>query len=42
MDQLLFDLEGSSGVLNCPLLLIQVHVMVVNFQHLYAFVNPSF
>ncbi|TVU31396.1 hypothetical protein EJB05_23080, partial [Eragrostis curvula] len=24
MDQLLFDVEGSSGVLNCPLLLIQV------------------
>jgi hypothetical protein len=36
MDQLLFDVEGSSGVLNCPVLLIQVHVMVVNFQHLYA------
>jgi hypothetical protein len=24
MDQLLFDVEGSGGVLNCPLLLIQV------------------
>ncbi|CAN6345228.1 unnamed protein product [Urochloa humidicola] len=24
MDQLLFDVEGSSGILNCPLLLIQV------------------
>nr|CAB3460159.1 unnamed protein product [Digitaria exilis] len=24
MDQLLFDVDGSSGVLNCPLLLIQV------------------
>jgi hypothetical protein len=23
-DQLLFDVEGSSGTLNCPLLLIQV------------------
>ena len=25
MDQLLFDVEGSSGVLDCPLLLIQVY-----------------
>ncbi|CAL5094057.1 unnamed protein product [Urochloa decumbens] len=24
MDQLLFDVEGSSGILNCPMLLIQV------------------
>ncbi|CAN6195463.1 unnamed protein product [Urochloa humidicola] len=24
MDQLMFDVEGSSGILNCPLLLIQV------------------
>jgi hypothetical protein len=23
-DQLLFDVEGSSGMLNCPLMLIQV------------------
>jgi hypothetical protein len=24
MDQLLFDVEGSNGILNCPLLLVQV------------------
>lgn len=29
MDQLLFDVEGSNGVLNCPLLLIQVYVQIM-------------
>ncbi|CAN6340560.1 unnamed protein product [Urochloa humidicola] len=40
MDQLLFDVEGSSGILNCPLLLIQVtrllcggFVLALRFNH---------
>ena len=28
MDQLLFDIKGSGSVLNCPLLLIQVHMIL--------------
>ncbi|CAN6349664.1 unnamed protein product [Urochloa humidicola] len=39
-DQLLFDVEGSSGILNCPLLLIQVtrllcggFVLALRFNH---------
>jgi hypothetical protein len=30
--QLLFDVEGSNGVLDCPLLLIQVYVDVLVFN----------
>jgi hypothetical protein len=40
MEQLLFDVEGSSGVLDSPLLLIQVHVLrcwrLINLQFLHA------
>jgi hypothetical protein len=30
MEDLLFDVPGSGGILNCPLLLIQVHVLLKN------------
>jgi hypothetical protein len=31
LEELLFDVPGSGGVLNCPLLLIQVHIMALNY-----------
>jgi hypothetical protein len=38
LEELLFDVPGSSGVLNCPLLLIQV----INFLAIYEFSTPSY
>ena len=31
LEELLFDVPGSGGVLNCPLLLIQAHIMALNY-----------
>lgn len=30
LEELLFDVPGSQGILNCPLLLIQVHLLLNN------------
>lgn len=32
MDQLLFDVDGSGGVLNSPLLLIQVYIHILSYR----------
>ena len=35
LEELLFNVPGSGGVLNCPLLLIQVHIMPLNFFYFF-------
>jgi hypothetical protein len=41
MDQLLFDVEGSGGVLGCPLLLIQVVYMILFMYTCHHNINLS-
>ena len=39
LEELLFDVPGSGGVLNCPLLLIQVHIMPLNFFFFFLLIT---
>jgi hypothetical protein len=35
MEDLLFDVPGSGGIINCPLLLIQVHLLLKNSSNFF-------
>ena len=37
-EELLFDVPGSGGILNCPLMLIQVHMLFILDIYIYIYI----